>query len=322
MGQIVIVEVLDRFGKVRHRQRVTNFPCRIGRAYDNDLIIDDGFVSAHHLEVSFNAENRLMARDLNSDNGLFAVAPLKRVDSMWLQSASRLRIGHTELQFFFPDHPVREVVLDRANPSFTMLFFTSWPAMILTWLLTAGIILLQAHFDSSESATLADRLVDLLPVFVFLGIWAGGWSIASRAVTHRFYFAYHATLVGGILVISSLLETFAEYVDFAFALPGLANTFSMVAGTLLFGFLLFSHIRYSTTLTLKKSVRVAAALALGFSVLIQSLVWVFERDFGFDLDYSSTLKAPAFVLRRPVSSTDYFSAAHSLKSDVDELARE
>jgi pSer/pThr/pTyr-binding forkhead associated (FHA) protein len=319
MDKVVVIEVLDRFGKIRHRYRMTEFPCRIGRGYNNDVIVDDNYVSADHLVLDFDPEGRLLARDLNSDNGMYAVAPLKRVDSMLLRSGSRLRIGHTELQFFFPDHPVREVILDRATPSLPMMFVTSWPAMLLVWLLTAVVVLLQEYLASAETTDWLDLGITLVPMFVFLTIWAAGWSIASRAITHRFYFAYHAILIGSVVILSGVVETLGEYVEFAFMWPGMATVISIVAGTLLFGFLLYGHLRYTTTLNQKKTVRIAASLAIGLSLLTQTVVWVFERDFDFALDYSIPLKPPAFVASAPQDIDSYFAAVGDLKPELERL---
>lgn len=44
---------------------------RIGRAEDNDFVIIDPFVSAHHCELQINADGRYTVKDLNSSNGVF-----------------------------------------------------------------------------------------------------------------------------------------------------------------------------------------------------------------------------------------------------------
>ena len=41
MEQVVVIEVGDQQGKIVERFRATRFPVRIGRAYDNDLIVTD-----------------------------------------------------------------------------------------------------------------------------------------------------------------------------------------------------------------------------------------------------------------------------------------
>ena len=42
MGTLII-EILDRFGKLKERHRIESFPCKIGRDYSNNIIIDDPY---------------------------------------------------------------------------------------------------------------------------------------------------------------------------------------------------------------------------------------------------------------------------------------
>lgn len=49
LGESAIwIEVLGRHGDVALRQRFTSTPITIGRAYDNDVVVDDLHVAAHH----------------------------------------------------------------------------------------------------------------------------------------------------------------------------------------------------------------------------------------------------------------------------------
>ena len=53
---LAIVEVLDRDGQVRHSQRVSAWPLRIGRALDNELSLGDVHVAPHHCVIDVDAE--------------------------------------------------------------------------------------------------------------------------------------------------------------------------------------------------------------------------------------------------------------------------
>jgi hypothetical protein len=46
MEPLTFVEILDKRGHVMQRLRVERLPATIGRAYTNDVILDDPFVSA------------------------------------------------------------------------------------------------------------------------------------------------------------------------------------------------------------------------------------------------------------------------------------
>ena len=318
MERMIVVEVLDRFGKVRQRHRLRRFPATIGRGYDNDIILDDPHVSARHLKLDFDAEGRLFAHDLDSDNGLYAVAPLKRVDSLWLKSGGRLRIGHTELQVFFPDHPVPAAVLDRAKPAAVTLFFSAWPGLLLTWLVLAGVMLARQVLELEEEATLGELLLEMAPVFVGLLAWTGAWSVASRAVTHRFYFALHGSFAGGFLLADMFTQTLAEYVEFAFMLDGAVLWLGGISGVVLLALLLYGHLRYATTLQRRRAWRVAGGIALAVALLFAGGLWVIHDQDHQRLAFSHYLKPPRFALASPVEVEEFLAAAATLAPGPDE----
>ena len=64
------IETLARNGEVLHRHRVAALPIRMGRAYDNDFIVDDDYAAAHHAVVEAGPDGRLRLRDLGSRNGI------------------------------------------------------------------------------------------------------------------------------------------------------------------------------------------------------------------------------------------------------------
>jgi hypothetical protein len=66
---MIWVEILSRHRDVAARVRVMGDEASIGRGYDNDVIVDDPYVAAHHLRVFRDAAGKLIAQDLGSANG-------------------------------------------------------------------------------------------------------------------------------------------------------------------------------------------------------------------------------------------------------------
>ena len=66
---MIWVEVLSRHHDVVARYRCDD-DVRIGRAYDNDVVLDDPYVAPHHLHLGRNEDGRLQADDLGTVNGL------------------------------------------------------------------------------------------------------------------------------------------------------------------------------------------------------------------------------------------------------------
>src|SRR5688572_33466251 len=68
-GAAVSIEVLDRAGAVSARHRCNELPVSLGRAYDNDVILDDPFVAALHVRIERRADGVVIARDMDTRNG-------------------------------------------------------------------------------------------------------------------------------------------------------------------------------------------------------------------------------------------------------------
>ncbi len=87
-------------------------PIVIGRNQACALMVDDGKVSAVHVELVA-TEQGVRVRDLGSRNGTFVAGV--RVNDVYLQNSTKFRIGDTELQFE-PARPERIVL--SATPQF------------------------------------------------------------------------------------------------------------------------------------------------------------------------------------------------------------
>lgn len=71
-------------------------PVRIGRAEDNDLVIEDPLISRHHA-VIIREGSDFVLRDLGSTNGTYVGA--RRIQARVLESGDVFRIGSSEISF-------------------------------------------------------------------------------------------------------------------------------------------------------------------------------------------------------------------------------
>jgi hypothetical protein len=89
------VEILARNGDVLHRHRLQQLPIRIGRGYDNDVILDDAHSAASHASRNGRAHQMLL-RDLGSKNGSYYGG--KRCEALRSTATRVVRLGHTRLR--------------------------------------------------------------------------------------------------------------------------------------------------------------------------------------------------------------------------------
>ena len=114
--QMIWVEILSRHRDIAARFRIAAPEARIGRGYDNDVIIDDPYVAAQHLRVFRDDAGQLVAEDLGSANGTFLDGGRSRLARIVVDGKHPIRIGQTCLRIREIHHEVeRERVARRSG---------------------------------------------------------------------------------------------------------------------------------------------------------------------------------------------------------------
>ena len=306
------LEILDRFGKVRERHKLDRFPVRIGRGYNNDIILDDPYVSPNHIELLMDGDGHLLVSDLKSENGLFSLHPLKRHDLLTLEDNQRIRIGHTDIRFRSAKFQIRETFIDRVRPSQLHLLFTNLIMLPVFWLLCAGVFLGFYYQQSFQETTFNTLVGQILPLFIFIFVWSAGWSIVSKVVTHKFYFSYHAILTALVIAGFYLIEPLFEYIEFIYPIAGLADNLTLITDLSLPAILLYGNLRQSTTLN-KRRARITALLTSVLVVGVSHLIaYVHQPEFSGQPQFSDILKAPMFNPQRGESIDRFFANSKAL----------
>ena len=123
----------------------------IGRGYDNDLIIEDNYISKNHLRLT--QGEKLILEDLDTTNGLIKNSKKKKqkVQHSKIESGSSFTIGKTKISFYFPNHPLPNTKLLTENEQFWPRYKTqilAFTTLILTILWQA--IIAQKLTDFEE----------------------------------------------------------------------------------------------------------------------------------------------------------------------------
>lgn len=306
------LELLSRAGRLRHRVRLGAHPLRAGRAYDNDLILDDPYVCPRHAVLEL-AGDRLLVRDLDSRNGVVAPGGRRIHGAVWVASGQTFQLGRARVRFRgtgFPVPPARE---DRdaswllrcfERPAFLI------PLLLATAALTAGLAVLESA-TRMEAAALAGRVA---AVALGLVLWALGWSAATRMAQHRWRFLSHCGVACGALWASAAAETGLLYLAFALQLDEAWEPLLMAASGAALALPLYGHLRFASGASHRRLGLVAAGIACA----LVSLVAVFE--YGVDAPFQDTpelsmpLKPPAFLLVHGESPANFLARAGRLEA--------
>ena len=243
MAPLGFIEILDGRGNVEERVAVDSFPIHLGRAYNNQVVVNDPYVCPVHAVIERDEQGRLFARDLDSVNGLRSGADDKRITALELHSGTQFRIGHTMLRYCGVDHPMAPTLIDREQKIYIPAspYVASIAGLIVFLLLT-----LDSFLGSVERITIAKIVSEPLTTLSMVLVWSGLWSLASRIVVSHFHFARHVAVACGAVLAFIALSTSAEWIEFIFPIiPALWIAGVVGSGTILAA-LVYGHLGFAS----------------------------------------------------------------------------
>jgi len=317
MGPLGYIEILDARGNVAERTRIDSFPVHIGRAYGNDVIVSDPYVCAAHVVIERDQDQRLIARDLESLNGIRTDGD-ERVSVLELRSGARFRIGRTLLRYCSVDHPVPPALAAHEHNG-------SWiaapAAAPVAGTMVLVILSLASFLGSVERVSLAGVVSEPLLTFATLLGWAGLWALASRVVVSQLHFPQHVVIACCALLGFFLLHASAEWLEFFFPRIPALWTAALLGSSSILGGLVYGHLGWASAM--RKNARLRAALMVGGAALGLSLIVdvAGRGKFSNVMEYSAVVK-PIHAALVPAISTDRFmKEAAQLKEELDGLAQ-
>ena len=310
-----VLELLDRAGRVEQRVVVGDRPLRIGRAYDNDLIIDDAHVDAHHADVVLDENGVAVVRDRGSVNGLRKPGARARVETIALDREVIFSIGGATVRFrpadyaTVPAQPMAGGGL-RAHPAL-------WAAITLIACLAGTAI--EAMMASSEKFDGLQFLnVVLVPLIVIL-VWSALWSLVGRLLVHHARFLGHVAIVSFGILVGSVLTFVFGVVAFSLSLDAFGGWATTLAAFISMAIVFSGHLRLASRLRARGALiaGVCAALLIAGSFRVTHMVGA--QRFSPMPRGMVTLAPPSWRLRSPESTDAFYAKTQTL---VDKLRDE
>jgi type III secretion system (T3SS) inner membrane Yop/YscD-like protein len=313
VGPVIWVEILSRHHDVAARHRCAGPVIRIGRGYDNDVVIDDPYVAPRHLIVRRREDGALVAEDAGSANGMLAEPGGEKHQRLVVDGARVIRIGRTRLRIRDTLHAVAPERVLRAPERL-------WPAVLA---LTGTVLALQAltmWLGETVEPKLSRYAMTLLGLPLFILGWTSVWAILSRIFAGHAQFARHLFIALCGLLAVYLYDALIEYGAFAFSWASLA-VYRYVGMWLIVAALCLFHLRAINPARLQLKGGVVAALA-ATAIAMQTLSQSEARS-GYDgQSYVRLLKPPAFRFASPRNENAFFDGVERLKGRLDRARKE
>ena len=321
-----LLEAIDREGHVRQAWRIERWPLTLGRALDNDVVLTDPHVAAHHARIDFVAPEHagatatLVVSAGETNNGL-AVARdhVAGGASKTLVDSGRdldLHIGRTALRLRLPGH-----ALAPEQPMVPML------SRELRWLPTLGLALLailavmaSTYIDTDPDGLARAIGTAVLGTLMVAALWCGFWALLSKIFARQGSFGWHVRVFVVASLVGVVLGVLPPLVAFAFSWPWVTDftfvaIYATIAATIYFHLLAVEPGRQR----LMRAIAVA-----GFAAGVALQLWFNVQRTGRPGEelYMNHLFPPALRLARPVPVERFVEGLAPMQAILDKKAKE
>jgi len=317
--RVIFVEVLGRRGEVVQRVKLVQLPATVGRAWSNDVILQDPHVDALHARIVADASGALAIEDAGSLNGMFEGGAAKRVSRLPLAGFATVRLGRTMLRIVTADHPVPAAVPDILPTGRLARLFVSRPGMFAVAALGVALTALSvwlADYQDKSAGALAGNVVGVVS---FVVLWGGLWAFVGRLLIHRTNFWAHTTLAWLLLITAGLWGSAESWLDFLFPSQHVVDAIGVMIYLALVVSVLATHAGLASLAPRRRRLAFGLALAAGFA----GLAWLGDKatqDSGFGGEVVTipvTLKPLSAALIPATSVEQFVTRMADVKKEVD-----
>ncbi len=237
----VILEIQARGLNQYHH--LDQFPVTIGRGLDNDIILSDGSISAHHIRLEQNPEGQIELHNLSDENGTRVNGQLVKHSPMIIDLPAQLLIGNRFARLLSSDMSVESTQVSRCTGWFITLCHPA--SAILLFILTISVLVANEYLGTTLQkeplyyiSNLLLKLLLLLAGFLVL-------TVVSRIFTNRWQLAPILSLVSLFGVLPLAFESIGHWLDYFFTSDS-PSTWLVVGGGgfILLPILIFIYLRW------------------------------------------------------------------------------
>ena len=307
---------------------VLAWPLTLGRALDNDVVIDDPYVAPHHARIDIDAAGELTLTVLTTVNGLelqgihlqagqssvlrptllpTSTQPFTQTSTQTSMLTS-LQLGQTRLQLrlpqdaLAPEQPLPARALASAPsslPASVPNAQASAKARSRAWPWLAGLALMVFEAASlwinlDPGADFSAWLPLMLGVPVALVVWCGVWALLSKLFNHDFDFSGHLKLALPWVLAIVVVQAWWPQIAATLAVPTLWRLTPLLLA-LMAALWVKAHLSHVLPHKQRAVSVGVAAMALG-AVAITAASNLRSNDSLSSSAYMSTLPLPALRL--------------------------
>ena len=295
-----LIEVLGRDGSVQLAWPVHRWPVSVGRAFDNDLVLDDPHVAPYHARLVCDEDDTppgvVPAVRLHVGQTVNGVdldgRHLEAFQSGPLVPGAQLSLGGLRLRVRLPGEALApERPLARLAPG-------AWRAAAGGLALGVAANLLERWLGGEPGARWSDWLSTGLGLPLTVLGWAGAWSLLSKLFQHRLDYLPHLRVAVGWLLVDLAVNGGATVLSglFGWHAPGALMPLLQIG---IGAALLHGHLSLLMP-GLRQRLGVAAVALTLTGITVTSVLHWQRHDRVFEPLYPASLPPPAWSLVKAV----------------------
>ena len=305
-----VVEITSRSGRVVERHVIARATARLGRGYDNDIILTDPYAAPHHVQLTNDMEG-LAVDVLDGDAHTQFGHEQLEVGRKPLPSGAELTIGRTHLRVFRTDHAVPPALpFARLDQWLDTLATPRWIGVFA--LLSAVVTVGSSHVRSFHVLSYADVALGVASVFALIVLWALVWSLVTRVSRGEPRFFHHVLAALVFVLLQVACDWVVEFLAFNSGSVGVREVADYVATGISLAVLFALSLRFA--FRQEFAVRQAFAHGAAWSVVAYMVLTSasFDIDFSSSPEYEAAQFPPGWHIGGTESQAEFEAAARAL----------
>ena len=290
------------------------------RALDNDIVLTDAHVAAHHLTLEDAGGGVLVMDTGDTVNGV--TIGMRRIGARMRATLALegepldLAVGRTRLRVRLAETALApELPLAGLQVRHPRLL----PSIVMAVLVVAGVAF-GTYLDSDPDNFVRSLGSTLLVGLTAAALWCGAWALLSKTITRQGHFGWHLRVFVIAALVMLGLNVLPGLLAFALSWPWLTD-FSFIATFAVGATALYFHL---LGLEPARPRRLRWVVATGAVVAVGLTLWFNQQrtsQMGDEL-YMSHLFPPALRIARPLPTDKFIDGLATLRPLLDRKAKE
>ena len=215
----VILETIQR--GIHNYHKIDSFPVTVGRAFDNDIILQDVTISPHHLVILEKEGGGYQIQNLSTENGTTINKRKLGKETVDVTLPVSLNISDLKARLLSTDMPVEETHIRDCSGLFCLFSSPIWAAILL--FSTIALFFLERYLATPVAKEPLFYLSSVLPsIWTVLGITVVIAGV-SRLSTHRWEIIPAISIASLMFLIPQVFDYLGHFVSYLFTSDALGS---------------------------------------------------------------------------------------------------